>query len=257
MKRKIYLLVWVILLSACSAAEMTPGITPEPVSPSPSEAVTSRSTHTASLPTNAHLPDPTRTATPTPEPSYCALLRERYHPQDGYRNYCDAKYGFALDYPNTYTIGDHTTFPDAPNIDSQSPLRMVRFFSQGLTNYLRVETYAMPAGSTLEKQVEKYWSYPAREVTDKPYDIRIGGQPAIAILNTWHQDYSEVNLFFQHGKYYSVVGVKAISEIGLETNWQMVSSIQVTGVQGHDNKIPDDLIEDSYRLINPMLVPQP
>ena len=131
------------------------------------------------------------------------------------------------------------------------------FFSEGMSNYLEIDTYPMPAGSTLEKQAEQYWSYPYREITDKPYDIRIGGQPAIAFLNVWHQDYSQASVFFQHGKYYSVVAVKAISESGLKTNWQIVSSIQVAGVPEPDNNIPEVLIEDSYRLIDPRMVPTP
>ncbi len=97
------------------------------------------------------------------------------------------------------------------------------------------------------------WSifYDDREFPDKSYTaLDLGGHTAYVILNCWQQDYSSVMLFFQHGDYYTILEIKAISQDGLDTNWQIARSLQTTGSTPDKNVIPQEFIDDSYQLLS-------
>jgi hypothetical protein len=221
-------------------------LAPTPSASQPAIAVQSTESEP---PTGTITPGPTLTPTDQLIQSFCGLLKGHYQPPEGFQTYCDADYGFAFDYPSTWRITNVSGSSDAPGTSTQLVRRAQRFEEYDMSNYIRVDTYRMEAGSTLAKQVERFWSYPSREISDQPYDVRVGGRPAAAILNRWQHDYSAVYLFFQHGDFYSIMELKAISHTGLDTNWQIAASIQIPGTSPQDNEIPEDLIEDSYRLI--------
>lgn len=192
-------------------------------------------------------PQPTLSA-PTEPADFCPSLAQSYSAASGFQTYCD-NYGFAFDYPLTWRITYVAGSPDTPGTSTILVRRAQRFESSDMSNYIRVDTYRMPAGSTLAKQAEQFWSYPSREILDQPYDIRIGGQPAEVIINRWHQDYSAVYLFFQHGAYYSIMEIKAISHTGLDTNWEIAQSLQTPGAGSEGNMITQNLIDDSHKLL--------
>ena len=186
--------------------------------------------------------------TSTETANFCDSLAQTHTASTGFQTYCD-DFGFAFDYPMTWRITYLTGSPDTPGTSTLLVRRAQRFEAYNMSNYIRTDTYSMPAGSTLAKQVEKFWCYPSREILDQPYDVRIGGLPAEVIINRWHQDYSAVYLFFQHGTYYSVMEIKAISHTGLDTNWEIAQSLQVSGAGASENVIPQNLIEDSHKLL--------
>lgn len=152
---------------------------------------------------------------------FCEDLVQHHTNTPGLKTYCDEDYGFAFDYPQDWHITLVASSPDSP---ASSPLwvrKAQRFEAIDMSNYIRMDTFHLYDNMTLLDRVTTFFSYSERLFADKSYPSMIGGQRAYAITNRWHQDYSAVYLFFQHGAYYSVMELKAISQSGLDTNWEI------------------------------------
>jgi hypothetical protein len=240
-------LAW--LLAACTtAASMTPQI--------PSETPKASVNTTKSL-SPISTPQPNQisteilanTSTPTQTASvYCEKLLENYHPADGYQTYCDKDYGFAFDYPDGWRITFVAGSPDTSN--PIETLKTQRFGANDMSNYIRVDTFRNSDSMSLTNQVHSFFGYDYREFPNNDYpSLILAGQKAHAIMDCWQQDYNAVYLFFQHGKYYTIMELKAISREGLDTNWQIARSLQTAGSTPDQNVIPQELIDDSNQLL--------
>ncbi|HVN56462.1 MAG TPA: WD40 repeat domain-containing protein [Anaerolineaceae bacterium] len=240
-------LFFLALLASCGPVQPAPGVTPGPFpSATPTSAIASQA------------PSPARTSSPEMSPTvqtaqaYCDQLAQRYQPPAGFTTFCDDQFSFAFDVPADW---QSIVLASAP--DRTAPLNKVRmarrFYNQDSSNSVRFDTYRLPPGdATLAGMAEGFFSYPERENPGREYPaLRIGGQPAYAILNRWHQDISAVYLFFRHGEYYTVMEIKAPDLPGLELNWNIARSLQVPGASPGDNRIPDELIADSRKLVEP------
>jgi hypothetical protein len=231
------------------------GCSPAKVASQPSSPILF-STQTAVSPTwvdpNGHAE---AAQTPTVEPVktnslYCQQLTQSYHPEDGFQTFCDPDYLFAFEFPTGWKI---TLIATSPDTETSSPLWIRRgqmFAAADMSNLIRVDTYRLNDPMALTERVQNYFSFAQREFANKDYpSLKIGGKRAYAILNRWQQDISGVTLFFQHGKYYSAVELKAPSSQALETNWKIVRTLQVPWAAPSENVIPDDLIADSHHLL--------
>jgi hypothetical protein len=200
----------------------------------------------------------TQTSIPTQISSdYCKQLLNNYQPADGFRTYCDVDYGFALDYPQGWRITGISSSPDTAAYPS-TVRRAQRYEVEDMSNYIRTDTYHMYGSLTFRERVEYSIFYNDRAFPDKSYpSLTLGGHTAYAILNCWHQDYSSVMLFFQHGEYYTRLELKAISQAGLDTNWQIARTLQIPGFPPDKNVIPQELIDDSYQLFSCNAPPTP
>lgn len=179
---------------------------------------------------------------------YCEKLARDYRTPPNQKTYCDPDYNFAFNYPQDWSIEPLIEVRDT--LVLQFVRRMKRFQNPDKSNFIRVDTYRLPATSTLEETFKAHILYPDREYPDHEYeDLRIGGQRAYAFIKRLDQDYSAVYLFFQHGEYYSIMEIKAISSPKLDTNWKIARSIQVPGGTWDDNFFPDQLLIDSYQLV--------
>lgn len=200
-----------------------------------------------SLPKN---PSPAAGNDAAHENDYCNQLTQQYQSPPGFQTYCDPQYNFAFDYPADWQI---TSVVDNPARTAAMPPRIVRgqiFAAPDMSNLIRVYTYFLPGTLSLADFHQEATGYAEREFIDKNYpDLKLGGQQAYAVLNRWHQDYSGVNLFFQHGPYVTVMELKAITLTRLETNWQIARSLQVPGTTPAQNLIPEELIVDSKSLL--------
>ncbi len=179
---------------------------------------------------------------------YCEQLLDNYQPADGFQTYCDADYGFAFDYPNTWRI---TFVAGSPNTTNPiAVLKAQRFEAEDMSNYIRVDTSPVLSYMSLLDHVHNFSGYTEREFPTNDYPtLTLGGQKAYAIINCWQQDYSAVYLFFTYGEYYSIMELKAISQAGLNTNWQIARSLQTPGSFPDKNTIPQKLINNSYQLL--------
>ena len=258
-----------LFLTACGQQTPLPAAAasspPSTVTPSANRVLTTPT----SSPSQSHSATPqSATLSPTPvaaqesliptidpkttQPAYCDQLAETYQPAEGYQTYCDADYLFAFDYPEGWT---YQIYAGSPDDVSSSPLWIRRgqvFKAADFLNFIRVDTYHLFDSMSLPERVQRYWSYADRESANKAYPtFTLGGRQAYAIINRYVQDTSAVSLFFQHSEYYTVLELKAIDRSGLDTNWAIARSLQVPGVTPEENVIPQDLIEDSYKLLSP------
>ena len=181
--------------------------------------------------------EPVTTPTPTTDPlegAYCQQMAESYQPKAGFQLYCDPTYEFAFEYPEDWRkVG-------------------LSFHSADSTNFIRIDPFR--AVTPLEKAVEEHYAYPYREFPEKEYaPMTIGGRPAYGFVNAWVHYISGALIFTQQGDYYFSIEIPAYSKERLDVNWEIVRSIQFPGTTPADNAIPDELIADSYRLLE--LVP--
>lgn len=186
---------------------------------------------------------------PTETP-YCDGLYETYTPTQGFKLYCDEQFKFAFEYPEGWEVnglGEPTPDPTAhPEVMPQTLL----FYNRVRENYVYVYTHRMPPGSTLQQEVRNHFAYDDREYHKDYSPMRIGGKPAYGFVNRYGQAYNGCTLFFEHGDgYYTEMELKILSPAKLDVNWQIARSIQAPGYTPADNLIPDELVEDSYRLL--------
>ena len=267
MARKITIfLIFVFLLGGCSSPTAIIQ-TQEPSSQSPTVTLTSvpsvvttaNAANTTSYPTDTVVPpSPTLINTITPNPttpsadqggqSYCDLLTDRYQTPKGFKTYCDTDYDFAFDYPHNWEVTFITGSSDSPGSPAQLVRKAQRFSAPDGSNFVRLDTYRL--GSTaLSNKIEAFFGYDERKFPKKDYpSLKIGGERAYVSINRWVQDISAVYLFFKHGEYYTIMELKAPSPSALDLNWKIAASLQVPGTSPQDNKIPDELIQDSYSL---------
>ncbi len=251
------LLIFSFLFAACTRS---PSMTPPAISQSPviAQAETQQPLPTFTLPpTQTAIPTNTLTSIPTQSSSdYCQRLLINYRPSPGYQTYCDVDYGFAFDYPQGWKI---TYIAGAP--DTANPIqarKAQRFEAPDMSNYIRVDTFFNPKTLTLLDQVHNWMGYSDREFPNNDYpSLSLGGKKAYAVLNCWQQDYSAVYLFFQPNQYYTIMELKAISQAGMDTNWQIARTLQTPDSTADKNVIPQQLINDSYQLLNCNTIPRP
>lgn len=179
---------------------------------------------------------------------FCEKLARDYRTPPNYITYCDPDYNFAFDYPANWErtlIGT-----GSEDLSTNHALKIQDFSKPDMSNYIRVATYRLPESSNLEDSFKAHSFYADREFPEHEYaELQIGGQRAYAIVRQWVQDYSAVYLFFQHGEFYTIMEIKAISSPKLDTNWKIARSIQIPGATLEDNFIPDELLIDSYQLV--------
>lgn len=256
---KLTLLVFLILgmLVACTSTYRTTqtgtsqsSIDNVTLTRSPKQAFTQEPNQTAT-PTNAPVSERTQSAT-----DYCEQLSKNYRPAEGYQTYCDQDYGFAFDYPESWKI----TFVGGSlfTTDPIEVLKAQRFGADDMSNYIRVDSFRNSDSMSLLDQVHNFFGYDYRELPNNDYpSLTLGGQKSYAIMNCWQQDYSAIFLFFQYGKYYTIMELKAISHEGLETNWQIARSLQTPGYPPESNVIPQELVDDSHELLTCYETPYP
>jgi hypothetical protein len=254
--KRTFFLILAMLLAACRPISTTIQPIPSPSLVSPSAAIYSSLQKTIPQPCLTPAAMPEKTMTPTqPASEYCEHLLANYHPAYGYETYCDTQYGFALDYPNNWT---KTTLDQSPDIASlPSAVRKVMLFhTEDMSNFIRTNTYHIYGILTLRERMEYSLGYNDRAFPDKTYpSLVLGGHRAYAIMECNPQAYNSVNLYFQHGQYYTVMDVKEINRSGLDTNWQIARSIQTPGYTPENNVIPQELIDDSYQLADCYMPP--
>ncbi len=245
--------LWIIALfavsgifAACTAASPTNSPINE-VSPthSPLQTITVPPSEVV-LPTLTPASEQTQSAS-----DYCEQLLDNYQRADGFQTYCDADYGFALDYPSTWRKTIVAQWPDIASMPS-AVRRELSFDPGDMSNYIRTSTYHMYGNLTLRERVEYSLGYNDRAFPDKSYSsLVLGGYKAYVIMQCrWGQAYSSVDLYLHHGQYYTIMELMAINRIGLDTNWQIARSIQTTGFTPDNNVIPHELIDDSYKLVD-------
>lgn len=180
--------------------------------------------------------------------TFCEKLARDYRTPPNYITYCDPNFSFAFDYPEDWWIEALAEIPDsaAPHFVR----RVQRFQKPDMSNYIRVDTYRLPETRTLEDAFKAFFAYDNREFPDHEYtELRIGSKRAYAMVRRSEQDINAVFLFFEHGEYYTVFELKAITAPKLDTNWKIARSIQIPGATLDDNFIPDELLIDSYQLV--------
>ncbi|MBE0410477.1 MAG: hypothetical protein IBX69_12170 [Anaerolineales bacterium] len=186
--------------------------------------------------------EPTPARTPTPEEvvlTYCQQLLESYQPAAGMQMYCDENFDFAFEYPQDWRIEP---------VQRTARSTIQRFISPDRTNFIRVDTFRSIA--PLEEEVESFYFYEGRLFPEKDYQpMVIGGEAAYGFANLWVQYISGVVIFFEHANGYSVMELPAYSEEALDVTWQIASSIQVPGTTPEENIISDELVADSYLLV--------
>ena len=232
------------LLAACTtAASMTPQVPSK--TPEASAAITQSPSRTFP-PTTALTNTPTQTAS-----EFCEQILVNYQPADGFQTYCDSNYGFAIDYPNNWIKHIGSQSPDIASLPS-AVRRVMIFEVDDMSNFIRTNTYHIYGSLTLQERVEYSLGYNDRAFPGKSYpSLVLGGHKAYAMMECWQQDYgSSVNLYFQHGQYYTIMEVMDLNRIGLDTNWQIALSIQTPGYTPDKNVIPHELIDDSYKLVD-------
>jgi hypothetical protein len=245
------------LLAACMKAG---SITPQIPSETPKASV---NTTKSISPTSTPQPSQTsieilaNTSTPTQSATgYCEKLLENYHPADGYRTYCDKDYGFAFDYPEGWRITFVGGSPDTSN--PIEVLKAQRFEATDMSNYIRVDTFRNSDNKSLLNQVQSFYFYNDREFPNNDYpSLTLGGQRAYPIMNCWQQDYSAVYLFFQHGQFYTIMELKAISWDGIGVNRGIANSLQTPGSTPDKNVIPQEFIVNSNKLLECNAPPTP
>jgi hypothetical protein len=186
--------------------------------------------------------EPTPARTPTPEEvvfAYCQQLLESYQPAFRMQIYCDEDYDFAFEYPEDWRIEPV----------QRTPASIIqRFISPDRTNFIRVDTFRSIA--PLEEEVESYYFYEWRLFPEKDYQpMVIGGEAAYGFANLWVQYISGVVIFFEHANGYSVMELPPYSKEALDVTWQIARSIQMPGTTPEENIISDELIADSYLLV--------
>lgn len=168
--------------------------------------------------------------------TFCEKLASDYRTPPNYITYCDPDFSFAFDYPEDWWIEALAETPDsaAPH----SIRRVQRFQKPDMSNYIRVDTYRLPETSTLEDAFKAFFAYDDREFPDHEYaELRVGSKRAYAMVRCSEQDINGVFLFFEHGEYYTVFELKAITAPKLDTNWKIARSIQIPGATLDDNLI--------------------
>ncbi len=239
----IIVLVW--SLTACTGLPKTALQT---TSESPAANVTKTQSPlltsiTLSSQTSSETITPTQTAS-----EWCTHLLANYLPENGFQTYCDKDYGFAFDYPEGWKIFFVAGSP--PSTNPIEVLKAQRFGDENMSNYIRVDTFLNFKYLSLLDQVHNWSGYSDREFPNNDYpSLTLGGQKAYAIMNCWQQDYSAVDLFFLNGEYHTILELKAISREGLNMNWQIARSLQTPGSSPDKNVIPQELIDDSYKLL--------
>lgn len=126
---------------------------------------------------------------------------------------------------------------------------MLIFYEDQYDNQIHVNTAPLPAGSSLKELCMSDFAYDNRYFKKDYAPMRIAGKPACGFVNRYVQAYSGVTIFFEHGGYYTLVHIKIITRAGLDVNWQIVRSLQSPGSTPVDNLIPQELIDDSYKLL--------
>lgn len=248
-------LAW--LLTACTtSASMTPQIPSETqkaratLTQIPSQAITTPPTLTA-IPTSILTSIPTQSAS-----DYCEQLAENYQPLPGYKTYCYIDYGFAFDYPEGWRI---TFIGGSPKPNNPiEVLKAQRFEATDMSNYIRVDTFRNSDNKSLLNQAQSFFSYNDREFPNNDYpSLTLGGQRAYAIMNCWQQDYSAVYLFFQHGQFYTIMELKAISWDGIGVNRGIAYSLQTPDSAPDKNVMPHEFIVNSNKLLECNAPPTP
>lgn len=190
---------------------------------------------------------PINTTIPGNGLSFCEQLSKDYKPGEDFKNYCDKKFDFALDYPSGWEIdrleeNDVTTNPLAYR-------QSLVFHDPDYNNFIRVYTWLMPESLNLDEVQQQHWAYASREFKRDYSSMQIAGKPAYGFINRYRQDFSGIMLFFEHGNFYTTIELKITTHKDLEANWQIAQSIQTPVTSPKDNVLSDELIEDSYRLI--------
>ncbi len=243
--------IWVVLPLMCTGLLLACKPTVPVITPTP-EIPTNFPASPSVIPPATQAPIQTLLSTQSKGQStadYCMQIQSTYQPAQGFQTYCDKDYGFAFDYPLGWDITWVGGSSDNPLSSPAYVRKSQRFGIPDLSNYIRVDTYRAAGSLTFSERVENSIFYIDRAYPDKDYPtLRLGGKAAYAILNCWQQDYSSVMLFFQHGQYYSIMELKAITRGGLDTNWQIARSLQTPGAPADKNVIPQELIDDSYQL---------
>jgi len=189
------------------------------------------------------------TAAPNnPKVSYCEGLFKNHVPAGGFKLYCDDLYEYAFAYPLGWEVeGLNRPTPD-PTMHPGAYPQVLTFFEEQYNNQVYIFTAAIPEGMSLKEIAEKDHAYEDREFKKDYAPMSIGGKPAYGFVNRHVQDYSGATLFFEHGKYYTLMYMKIITRAGLDVNWQIAHSIQTPDTTPADNIISDEFVQDSYIL---------
>lgn len=259
MKNQVFLLIMTCLVVACKPVSpiTQPRPSPSLISPSATIAIPSQTSTFQPSPTSTTTPEGTLTPAQTTSEEYCAQLLANYHPAKDYQTYCDVDYGFAFDYPSSW---QNVMALKAPGSSLPSTPRKVMIFhtEEDMSNFIYTYTYNLDNGRTLQERVENSLGYNDRAFPDKTYpSLVLGGHKAYAWMECSPQAYNSVYLYFQHGQNYTVMYVKEIDRSGLDTNWQIARSIQTPGYSPEKNVIPQDLVDDSYKLLTCFGPPYP
>ncbi len=131
------------ILAACTATSPTNSPINE-VSPthSPLQTITVPPSELV-LPTLTPASEQTQSAS-----DYCKQLLDNYQPADGFQTYCDADYGFDLDYPQGWRITGISSSPDTATYPNQVR-RAQRYEAVDMSNYARTDTYHIYGRLTL------------------------------------------------------------------------------------------------------------
>ncbi len=262
MSKLALLLLSIMLVVACRPISLTNQPKPSPSLIPPSETIPiAYQTYTRQpSPTSKATPEITMTPTQTASEYYCEQLLANYHPAEGFQNYCDTRFGFAFDYPDSWTNVVSAQWPDNSLYVPPTTARKMMVFhtDEDMSNFIYIRTYNIYDSTTFQERVEDSLGYNDRAFPDKSYPtLVLGGYRAYVWMECSPQAYNSVHLYFQHGQYYTDVEVKEIDRIGLDTNWQIAKSIQTPGYPPEKNVIPKDLIDDSYKLLTCYVPPYP